>query len=422
MILARALRADRRSDLELAFDRMALPSAAREYLLEKVPLMQVLLTGLGRDEGRFLKEKMEGQEQPGREEFPQYVAGDVRHRPGAGLLTGRRDQVERLRGEAKRAGLAELARALGEVLEAPEVPAPLEVGGKVLRFDGGPLLMGVLNVTPDSFSDGGAFLDPERAIAHGQALVAEGAALLDVGGESTRPGAAPVTAQEERGRVLPVIRALVKDGVLVSVDTRKPEVARAALEAGASLVNDVAGFQDEAMARVVADSKAACCLMHMQGTPETMQRHPHYGDVVEEVLDFLRAAVARATQAGVPREKILIDPGIGFGKTLEHNLVLLRRLEDLRLLGLPLLVGTSRKAFLGHLTGGKPASERLHATLGSVAAMTVLGGADVVRVHDVAEARDALLVANAVRHARGGGDLYEKPPPGAPKGPLHVHG
>jgi len=422
MILARALRVDFRSDLELAFDRMALPSAAREYLLEKVPLMQVLLTGLSRDEGRFLKEKVEGQEQPGREEFPQYVAGDVRHRAGTGLLTGRRDQVERLRAEARRAGWAELCRALGEVLDAPEVPGPLEVGGQLLRFEGGPVLMGVVNVTPDSFSDGGAFVDPARAIAQGRALAAAGAALLDIGGESTRPGAAAVAADEELRRVLPVIRALARDGgVPISVDTRKPEVARAAIDAGASMVNDVFGFQDEAMAGVVAEGKAACCLMHLQGTPATMQQAPHYGDVVEEVIGFLRSAVERASHAGIPRGRILIDPGIGFGKTGAHNLFLLRRLADLRLLGLPILVGTSRKSFLGTLTGGKPPGERLPATLGSVAAMAVLGGADVVRVHDVAEARDVLAVSSAMRHARDGGSLYEKPSQ-APGSPLHVHG
>jgi dihydropteroate synthase len=294
----------------------------------------------------------------------------------------------------------------------------------VLDFGIRSFLMGVVNVTPDSFSDGGDFLDPHRAIEHGLSLAKAGADLLDVGGESTRPGAPPVPAAEELRRILPVIRALAErgGGVPISVDTRKAEVAKEALAAGACLVNDVTGFSDPEMAKVVADAGAACCLMHIQGTPQTMQDRPHYGDVVDEVLEFLRGAVERALAAGIPRERILVDPGIGFGKTMGHNLFLLRRLQDLRLLGLPILVGTSRKSFLGRLTGGKPVNERLAATLGSVAAVAVLGGADLVRVHDVAETQDVLLVAESIRGAREGGELYTKPTGGGRPSDLHNHG
>ncbi|HVE81567.1 MAG TPA: dihydropteroate synthase, partial [Myxococcales bacterium] len=229
--------------------------------------------------------------------------------------------------------------------------------------------------------------------------------LLDVGGESTRPGAAPVPPEEELRRVIPVVRALRQStGLPISIDTTKAEVAGEALAAGASMVNDVSGLRfDDRLAAAAAKAGAALCVMHMQGTPRTMQEAPAYQDVVAEVLELLHGAAARARAAGVPPESILVDPGIGFGKTLGHNLLLLRRLGDLRQLGYPVLVGTSRKSFLGALTGGKPAGERLWATLGSVAAVAALGAADVVRVHDAGEAKDALAVADAIRGATESG-------------------
>ncbi|MFY2563077.1 dihydropteroate synthase, partial [Corallococcus terminator] len=303
--------------------------------------------------------------------------------------------------------LAELASALERALEAGKAPGPMVLGERTFEWGSRTYVMGVVNVTPDSFSDGGRYLSAEAAIEHGLAMADAGADLLDVGGESTRPGSQPVTAEQEVARVLPVVEGLrARTSVPLSVDTTKAAVARAVLKAGAHLVNDITGFRsDPELAHAVAEANAACCLMHIQGTPDTMQRAPGYEDLVEEVLDFLDASVAMATSAGVTRERILLDPGIGFGKTFDHNLYLLRRLGELRVSGLPLLVGTSRKGFLGALTGGKPAGERLAATLGSVAAMAVLGGADVVRVHDVAEARDALAVADAIRSARDGGIL-----------------
>ncbi len=257
-------------------------------------------------------------------------------------------------------------------------------------------LMGVVNVTPDSFSDGGRFLDHERAIAHGRGLAAEGAAILDVGGESTRPGADPVPADEERRRVVPVIEALAGDAAAqVSVDTTKLDVATAAVDAGASYVNDVSAFRlAPGMAALVAERGLDCCLMHMRGEPRTMQRDPRYDDVVSDVKAFLEERLAFAVAEGVPESRVHLDPGIGFGKTAQHNLELLRRLDELAAIGRPLVIGLSRKTFLGRVTGRDRPADRAVAT----AAANVLAferGARVFRVHDVAASRDALAVAAA---------------------------
>jgi dihydropteroate synthase len=257
-------------------------------------------------------------------------------------------------------------------------------------------IMGIVNVTPDSFSDGGVFDDELAAIAHARRLVAEGAEIVDVGGESTRPGAAPVPVAEELARVIPVIEGVAGLGLpaQISIDTMKVEVARAALDAGASYVNDVTAFRhDPDMAALVADRGVDCCLMHMLGEPRTMQEDPRYDDVVDDVKAFLEQRVAAAVAAGVAEERIQLDPGIGFGKTLEHNLELLRRLDELAAIGRPLVIGTSRKSFLGRITG-RDVTERVHAT----AATNVIAferGARVFRVHDVAATADALAVAAA---------------------------
>ena len=257
-------------------------------------------------------------------------------------------------------------------------------------------IMGVVNVTPDSFSDGGAFLDREAAIHHGLRLAFEGADLLDVGGESTRPGAAPVSAEEELDRVIGVIagiRARNRD-VRISIDTSKAVVAAAALDAGAAYVNDVTALRgDPDMAALVAERKAGVCLMHMLGTPRTMQAEARYDDVVADVKAFLAERIEAAVAAGIARERIEIDPGIGFAKTIDHNLELLERLRELTDLGAPIVLGTSRKSFLGTITGRETA-ERMPATLATVV-MGLERGAEVFRVHDVAPARDALLVATA---------------------------
>jgi dihydropteroate synthase len=257
-----------------------------------------------------------------------------------------------------------------------------------------PRLMGVINVTPDSFSDGGRFVDSASALAHGRALAGDGADLLDVGGESTRPGAAVVDDSEELRRVLPVIEGLADLSVPLSIDTTKPKVMRAALAAGASVVNDVQALRSPEALAVVAASDAGVCLMHMRGTPRTMQRDPHYQDVAAEVIDFLGERVDALVHAGIVRERIAIDPGIGFGKTLEHNLALLRALPRLRQLGCAVLVGLSRKSMLGAITG-RGATERLAASVGG-ALWCAVHGADIIRVHDVRETHDALAVWQAL--------------------------
>jgi dihydropteroate synthase len=265
----------------------------------------------------------------------------------------------------------------------------------------GPRIMGILNVTPDSFSDGGEWFAFDQAVAHARGLIAEGAHILDVGGESTRPGAAPVDVDEELRRVVPVVAGLHDAGVQISIDTMKLAVAEAAVAAGATYVNDVTAFRHEPeLAGFVADRGCECCLMHMLGEPRTMQRDPVYDDVVDDVRAFLEERARFAIAAGVAEERIMVDPGIGFGKTLVHNLELLRRLDEIVATGFPVVIGTSRKSFLGRLTGRDDPHERVAATL----ATTVLAyerGAAVFRVHDVAPTRDALAVATATLRADG---------------------
>ncbi|HXH03296.1 MAG TPA: dihydropteroate synthase [Candidatus Competibacteraceae bacterium] len=258
--------------------------------------------------------------------------------------------------------------------------------------------MGVLNVTPDSFSDGGRFLDPQAALARAHAMVEEGADIIDIGGESTRPGAVKVSAEAEMDRVLPLLEVLARElPVPISVDTYKPEVMAEAIRLGAGLINDIYALRAPGALPVIAASAVPVCLMHMQGTPETMQQHPHYGDVVGEVKAFLADRVQACEQTGIARSRLLLDPGFGFGKTLQHNLTLLRHLDAFHELGLPLLVGLSRKSMIGTLTG-RSVDERMH---GSVAAAVLAAwqGAHIVRVHDVRATVDALKVCAAVAEA-----------------------
>jgi len=256
-------------------------------------------------------------------------------------------------------------------------------------------LMGIVNVTPDSFSDGGLFLEPEAAIAHGEQLVRDGAEILDVGGESTRPGAEPVEVEVELARTEPVVADLEGLGYRVSIDTSKAAVAEAALSAGAEIVNDVTALRGDAdLAALCAERGATVVLMHMPGTPRTMQDDPRYEDVVDEVKAFLAERVEAALAAGIEEEKIWVDPGIGFGKTLAHNLELLRRVGELRELGPPLVIGTSRKSFIGKIDAS-PVEERIGGSI-ATAVLAAADGADVLRVHDVAETAQALRVAEAV--------------------------
>ncbi len=258
-----------------------------------------------------------------------------------------------------------------------------------------PHVMGIVNVTPDSFSDGGRYASTEKAIAHALQLVADGAQILDIGGESTRPGATPVALEEELSRVIPVIQALAATaGVPLSIDTYKPQVMQAAIQAGAHIVNDVRALQEPGALEIVAQSKAGVCLMHMQGTSQTMQQDPVYDNVVAEVREFLQQRLSAALAAGISADRIVLDPGFGFGKRTAHNLALLQRMGEIASLGRPLLVGLSRKSVLGQLLGSE-GDERLHVSI-AASVVAVMKGASIVRVHDVKASVDALKVAAAV--------------------------
>ncbi len=328
--------------------------------------------------------------------LPAHSTPDVRH-ARLEAVTGAEDLLAVLAPDERRALAPILHRALAAFAAAPpDLATPLGVLPTSTR----PLIMGVLNVTPDSFSDGGRHADTDAAVRVGHALAAAGADLVDVGGESTRPGAQPVPADVEVARVVPVIAALAAAGVRTSVDTSKAAVARAAVEAGAVLVNDVsAGAFDPDLLPCVAELAVPYVLMHLKGTPRTMQHDPHYLDVVAEVFDHLAVRLEQLEALGIARERVLIDPGIGFGKTTAHNLALLDATRELTSLGRPVLVGASRKSFLGVLTGVDDPGDRLEASL-AVAALAVAGGARMLRVHDVAATVRAVALAQAVATAR----------------------
>lgn len=259
--------------------------------------------------------------------------------------------------------------------------------------------MGVLNVTPDSFYDGGRYAERESAVRRALQMVEEGADIIDIGGESTRPGSQPVSEEEELRRVLPVIEAVrARVDVPISIDTTKSRVAQRALQAGACMVNDISGLGfDPRMAEVVAQAGALCCLMHIQGTPQTMQKNPQYTDVVRDISAYFEERLALAERAGIPRQNVWLDPGIGFGKTVEHNLQILRRLREFTVFGLPILIGTSRKSFIGKVLGDLPPEDRLEGTAATVA-VAILNGANAVRVHDVqAMVRVARMVDAVLR-------------------------
>jgi len=317
------------------------------------------------------------------------------------ILMGRLDQLRALSRGLGGAddGLDELASQLPGFLDGLErtrfvVPTP---GGELV-VGARPLLMGVINCTPDSFYDGGRYAEVEAAVVRGKELLAAGADVLDVGGESTRPGADPVSEAEEIERVAPVIEQLAAGGALVSVDTRKAGVAKAALTAGAAIINDVSALADPRMARVAADSGAALALMHMKGTPETMQADPRYDDLLGEVIEFLRERMALALAAGVSEDAIIVDPGIGFGKTVAHNLELIRDLWRLRSLGRPILLGPSNKSFIG-MTLGVEADERAEGTAAALAT-GIMSGAQILRVHDVAGMKRFVDMAWAIKYGR----------------------
>ena len=260
--------------------------------------------------------------------------------------------------------------------------ADLAVGSKRFSFDR-TIIMGVLNVTPDSFSDGGHHLSPDKALLKAKQMVEDGADILDIGGESTRPFSSPVSAREELGRIVPVLEGLKELDIPISIDTRKPEVAQKALDTGAHMVNDVSGLRDEGMMKLVAEKKVPVVIMHMKGEPKSMQENPEYGDVVGEIKEFFKTTVKKAADHGIKDDRIIIDPGLGFGKTTEHNIEIIKRLDEFRSLGFPVLVGASRKTFIGKILG-LDVGERLEGSLAAMAA-SIMNGADIVRVHDVKE-------------------------------------
>lgn len=282
------------------------------------------------------------------------------------------------------------------------VPAPLKIGKKTLDFGQRTYIMGILNVTPDSFSDGGKFIEVGAAVEQAQQMLKDGADIIDVGGESTRPGAKRISVEEEKRRVLPVIKRLSKETkALISIDTTKAKVAEAALASGAAMVNDISGLRgDPKMARVIARRNVPVCLMHLKGTPRNMQQKPAYADLMGEIINYLNQGVEIAKKAGILHEQIIIDPGIGFGKTVEHNLEILARLRELTVLGCPVLVGTSRKSLVGKILS-LPVEERLEGTAATVA-LSIANGADIIRVHDVPQmARVAKMTDAVVRISTG---------------------
>lgn len=272
----------------------------------------------------------------------------------------------------------------------------LRCGKYTLQLDQRTQVMGVLNVTPDSFSDGGKYDDPGRAVEHARKMAAEGADLIDLGGESTRPGVEPVPLEEEKRRVIPVAKRLTRELDLpISVDTYKPEIAREALESGAHLINDISGAGNPELTSLVAQFRVPLIIMHMQGTPRNMQENPHYRSLLPEIISFLEERIKIAEEAGVDGANIVVDPGIGFGKTLEHNLEILQRLEELKILDKPILIGTSRKSFIGKVLG-LPVEERLEGTAATVA-ISILKGASMVRVHDVKEMARVARMADTLK-------------------------
>ncbi len=320
-----------------------------------------------------------------------------------GLLMGSQKQFERLIQKLDAyPGLQEISKALRVTFQnIMRDHFTLRCRRKRFHLGERTLLMGVLNVTPDSFSDGGLFLDKDKALARGLKMVEEGADILDIGGESTRPGSKRLGLEEELRRVLPVIEALSKEAdVPISIDTYKSEVARRAIASGAEIINDISGLHfDPDLAKVAAREKTPLILMHIRGTPETMQKDVHYNSLFSEIIAYLKEGISRAESAGVDPEQIVVDPGIGFGKTLEDNLRLLKHLSEFRILGKPILLGTSRKSFIGKILDTQP-DQRLEGTLSSIA-IGVFNGAHIIRSHDVLQAKRAIAVADAIRRAEG---------------------
>lgn len=328
---------------------------------------------------------------------------DCGSRPIDGLFMGSREQFEKfIQKLESHPDLATIVHALKETFRnISKERFTLRCRRQTLELGGRTLLMGVLNVTPDSFSDGGLFYEKEKAIAHGLKMAEEGADIIDIGGESTRPGSKLLGQEEELTRVLPVIKALSKEtDVPISIDTYKSEVARRAIDAGAQMINDISGLHfDQGLSRVAASEDVPIVLMHIRGTPEIMQKEIHYDSLFSEILGYLKEGILRAESGGLDPGQIVVDPGIGFGKTLEDNLRILKNLSEFRILGKPILLGTSRKSFIGKILDAE-VGQRLEGTLSSIA-IGVLNGAHIIRSHDVLQAKRAIAVADAIRLAGG---------------------
>ncbi|MEE8637762.1 MAG: dihydropteroate synthase [Candidatus Margulisiibacteriota bacterium] len=303
--------------------------------------------------------------------------------------------VEKLR--RHQFGLPQIAEQISLILKNYNIiPKPIKIKNKTLDFGHRTYIMGVLNVTPDSFSDGGKFINVDAAVAHAKKMLADVADMIDVGGESTRPGSEPVSAEEEKKRVLPVIKGLAGETeAVISIDTTKAEVAQAALFAGASMVNDISGLRfDPEMSKLIAEQGVPVCIMHIQGTPKDMQQDPTYNDLMGEIINYLEEGLEIAKKAGILHGQIIVDPGIGFGKTVEHNLEILKRLKELKVLGCPILVGTSRKSLIGKVLD-LPVEERIEGTAATVA-ISIANGADIVRVHDVRQMARVVKMTGAI--------------------------
>lgn len=317
------------------------------------------------------------------------------------LLMGTRKQFEKLVLKLDQyPGLQPLGQSFKEIFEnILKTDYTLRCRKRTLNLGKRTLLMGVINVTPDSFSDGGLHFDKEKAIVHGLKMVEEGADLIDIGGESTRPGSKPVGAEEELRRVIPVIESLVKKtDVPISIDTNKSAVAEKAIEAGAQIINDISALHfDPGLAQLVSKEDVPIILMHMRGTPETMQKDVHYDSIFSEIIQYLKDSIQKAESAGLDPEQIVIDPGIGFGKTVEDNLLIIKNLSEFQILGKPILLGTSRKSFIGKILNAE-VGDRLEGTLSSIA-IGVLNGAHIIRCHDVLQAKKAIAIADAIRLA-----------------------
>lgn len=397
---ARVLDIESHAEMLAEMGRIGVHSMAAGWLADKAQVRPVRAEGVSGPAAALLKQEMLAL---GGDCAVHRRVADFNEAPGPVILIGDLRTYERLleRAAMQPHGLEEIAREAVAAVRATcaEEPRMLDCAGRSLELGRRTLVMGILNVTPDSFSGDGLAADADAAIEQARRFVEAGCDIIDVGGESTRPGSEGVDVDEELERVLPVIEALADEfDTVVSIDTSKPEVAQLAVAMGAGMVNDVNGLREPGMAEIVAETGAAACIMHMQGSPRDMQEDPFYDDLMTEIYAFLAERVEATERAGVPRERVLVDPGFGFGKTVEHNLEILRRLRELRSLGCGVLVGTSRKSTIGNVLD-RPVEERMLGTAASCA-IAVANGADVIRVHDVEEMTEVARMADAIIRPR----------------------